>query len=68
MIRMLTAIAGNGFSVGPGVETDVFTEDEESRLVASGAAEEVKKAPVKKAAKTVRKAVAPTVETAVEKD
>lgn len=41
MIKMLCGIAGSNFSVAPGEKTDLFSKDEEKRLIESGAAEAV---------------------------
>ena len=38
MIKMLTSVAGNGFSVKPNENTDRFSPDEEKRYVNSGQA------------------------------
>ncbi len=52
MIKMLTAIAGDDFSVSTGEVTDRFAPEEEKRLIDKGLAEKV--APKKKATKKAK--------------
>lgn len=48
-LRMLTSIAGAGFSFGPGEETERFDAAEAMRLVAAGYAELVTEQPIERA-------------------
>lgn len=48
MVKMLTGIAGDGFSYAPG-EKASFDKETEKRLIESGQAEAVKAAPKEKA-------------------
>jgi hypothetical protein len=52
-LRMLTGIAGERFSVAPGEETERFSGDEATRLVAAGYAVPVSDEIVERAVKAI---------------